>query len=147
MASFSTTEIPVSNATSKQSAGFIENKGQIIDQNNKPNSAVLYLLNSPGMNVQLRRGGFSYDVYEIIHPDKTDSTRPNPIPNKYDSLSLSFHRIDFDFLVHNKQDIVTDGRSVDFTNFYTAGTPSNVHGYSRITYKNFYDRIDLVCKV
>ncbi len=39
-----------------QPAGFIENKGQIIDQNNKPNPYVLYLLNTPGMNVQLRRG-------------------------------------------------------------------------------------------
>jgi hypothetical protein len=44
---------------------FIENKGQIIDQNNRPNPAVLYLLNTPGMNVQLRRGGFSYDLYRI----------------------------------------------------------------------------------
>ena len=44
--------------------GFIENKGQIIDQNNKPNPAVLYLLNTPGMNVQLRKGGFSYDLYQ-----------------------------------------------------------------------------------
>ena len=43
--------------------GFIENKGQIIDQNHKPNPAVLYLLNTPGMNVQLRKGGFSYDLY------------------------------------------------------------------------------------
>ena len=37
--------------------GFIENKEQIIDQNNKLNPAVLYLLNTPGMNVQLRKGG------------------------------------------------------------------------------------------
>ena len=42
--------------------GFIENKEQIIDQNNKLNPAVLYLLNTPGMNVQLRKGGFSYDL-------------------------------------------------------------------------------------
>jgi hypothetical protein len=62
--SFSTNEIPVNNSTPKQRAGFIENKGQIIDQDNKPNPAVLYLLNTPGMNVQLRKGGFSYDLYE-----------------------------------------------------------------------------------
>lgn len=48
----------------KSNSAFIENKGQIIDQNNNPNPAVLYLLNTPGMNVQLRKGGFSYDVYE-----------------------------------------------------------------------------------
>ncbi|MEI6436815.1 MAG: hypothetical protein WCP32_18470 [Bacteroidota bacterium] len=38
--------------------GFIENKGQIIDQDNKPNPSVLYLLNTPGMNVQLSGGVF-----------------------------------------------------------------------------------------
>ncbi len=49
---------------------FIENKGQIIDQNNKPNPGVLYLLNTPGMNVQLRKGGFSYDLYRISNIDQ-----------------------------------------------------------------------------
>ena len=49
--------------------GFIENKGQIINQNNKPNPAVLYLLNTPGMNVQLRASGWSYDVYKVESSD------------------------------------------------------------------------------
>jgi len=44
-------------------AGFYENRGQIKDQNNKPNAAVKFLLSSPGFNVQLRQTGFSYDTY------------------------------------------------------------------------------------
>ncbi len=44
--------------------GFKENKGQIIDQNGKPNDAVKYLLNSAGLNVQIKTNGFSYDIYE-----------------------------------------------------------------------------------
>ncbi|MBL6964823.1 MAG: hypothetical protein ISR55_13455, partial [Bacteroidetes bacterium] len=47
------------------SLGFIENRGQIIDQHNKPNPDVRYLLNMPGMNVQLKSNGFSYDAYII----------------------------------------------------------------------------------
>jgi len=47
------------------SSGFIENKGQIIDQHYKPNPGVLYLLNTPGLNVQLRKNGFSYDLYRV----------------------------------------------------------------------------------
>ena len=47
------------------SIGFIENKGQIVDQKNKPNPSVKYLLNTNGLNVQLREKGFSYDVYEV----------------------------------------------------------------------------------
>jgi hypothetical protein len=42
----------------KQTIGFKENKGQIIDQNGKPNDAVKYLLNLAGLNVQLKRMDF-----------------------------------------------------------------------------------------
>ena len=49
-----------------KSIGFIENKGQIVDQNGRKNNAVKYLLNTNGLNVQLRQNGFSYDVYETI---------------------------------------------------------------------------------
>lgn len=51
--------------SSKANYGFIENKGQIIDQHDKPNPSCLYLLNSSGLNVQLRKNGFSYDAYQI----------------------------------------------------------------------------------
>ena len=44
-------------------AGFYENKGQIVDQNYKPNPDVKYLLCSSYFNVQLRQTGFSYDTY------------------------------------------------------------------------------------
>ena len=43
---------------------FIKNHGQIIDQDGKSNTKVLYLLNTSGLNVQFRKSGFSYDVYE-----------------------------------------------------------------------------------
>ncbi len=54
----------------KSPSAFIENKGQIVDQKYKPNPEVLYLLNTPGFNVQLRRGGFSYDLYRISNIDQ-----------------------------------------------------------------------------
>ena len=57
----------------KKATGFIENKGQIVDQNNIPNKNVLYLFNSNGMNIQLRRGGFSYDVYANEEKEDKDS--------------------------------------------------------------------------
>src|SRR6185312_9850886 len=51
--------------------GFYENKGQIVDQNNKPNPGVKYLCTGNGLNVQLRQTGFSYDTY-------TDQAPLNP---------------------------------------------------------------------
>jgi hypothetical protein len=41
---------------------FYENKGQIIDQDGKENLDVKYLFHSAGLNVQLKKNGFSYDV-------------------------------------------------------------------------------------
>jgi beta-lactam-binding protein with PASTA domain len=43
---------------------FYENSGQVVDQNLKANTTVKYLFNSNGLNVQLKKNGFSYDVYE-----------------------------------------------------------------------------------
>ncbi len=47
----------------KDKNAFVENKGQLLDQNGKPNTSVKYLLNMPGLNVQLRSTGFSYDAW------------------------------------------------------------------------------------
>jgi hypothetical protein len=54
---FSQFESKIYKEDSKQSFAFIENKGQVIDQDNNLNPAVLYLLNTPGFNVQLRLKG------------------------------------------------------------------------------------------
>jgi len=46
------------------SFGFIENKGQVVDQNHQPNRQVKYLLDNQGsgIQVQLKENGFSYEV-------------------------------------------------------------------------------------
>ena len=139
----------------KRSCGFIENKGQIIDQNNKPNPAVLYLLNTPGMNVQLRKTGFSYDVYAVHYkpnPHPLSSASNNNVKPLIQSDSLipefNFHRIDFDLQKINPDYIIeTSGRSADYLNYYTAGVPAGgvsfICNFQRVTYKNIYSNIDL----
>ncbi len=94
-------------AQNNKSIGFIENKGQIVDQNLKENKKVKYFLTPNGLNVQIREKGFSYDVYETkkvsytkkdkeffginsdSHTESNDSTQH--------SLEYIFHRIDIDF--------------------------------------------------
>src|ERR1044071_7928404 len=81
---------------------FIENKGQITDQHRKPNSEVLYLYNGNGLNVQLRKNGFSYDIWQ-----------------KEEGGLFRFNRIDIDFV--NRSTTMTtraSGRSADVLNFY-----------------------------
>ena len=131
--------------------GFIENKGQIIDQNNNPNPAVLFLLNTPGMNVQLRRGGFSYDLYRISNIEQ----RISKDEREYDKHSgigtggeVHLHRIDFDLAGTNPGcEIVSSGSSSGWLNYYTTGTTVEgatfVHSYQTVTCRNIYPKIDL----
>ncbi|MFI5221579.1 MAG: PKD domain-containing protein [Bacteroidia bacterium] len=112
---------------------FIENKGQIIDKDNFPNPSVRYLFNSNGLNIQLRKNGFSYDTY------KRTSQPPD---------SIFFHRVDIEFIGANANpQIISEHPSEDYTNYYTAGTPEegvlNVRTFQKVTYKNLYEEIDL----
>ena len=61
-------------ANTKPAIGFIENKGQIHDQNFKANTAVKYLLSVPGMNIQLKQNSFSYDTY-LVEQKNTETIR------------------------------------------------------------------------
>src|SRR5690606_4305125 len=75
--------------------GFIENKGQIINQNNQPAKEVLYLLNTPGLNVQLRKGGFSYDTYITEGEKLNEPLQPATATNqKMPERLRKFHRVD-----------------------------------------------------
>jgi hypothetical protein len=94
---------------------FIKNEGQIIDQNGNFNNQVLYLLNTPGLNVQLRRDGFSYDVYEkqFIEVKSQAGLCNKPVfkslvsKNNCDPLISEklFHRVDINFLGCSKFDL------------------------------------------
>ncbi|MFN3754380.1 T9SS type B sorting domain-containing protein [Flavobacterium sp.] len=136
----------------KQSAGFIENKGQIVDQNGKPNEAVKYLLNSKGLNVQLRKNGFSYDIYETKKIDLPLSDQNSWLLKKSTSdyeLVYSYHRIDIDFVNSNpKAKFVTEGKSTDYDNYYNVVSKpegvSNVYKFEKVTYVNIYPNIDVV---
>ena len=141
--------------------GFIENKGQLMDQNGKPNTAVKYLLNSKGLNVQIKKDGFSYDVYEtkkhkikhviderVAFPniEKTDKKAPDY------NLEYVFHRIDIDFVNANPHaELIMDQASTDYDNYYNIpNRPEgivNVHKYQQITYKNIYPNIDVIFSI
>jgi gliding motility-associated-like protein len=139
--------------------GFKENKGQIIDQKGKPNNTVKYLLNSGGLNVQLKKNGFSYDVYEAkkhpINHSHDEKKKPLPFPPKDNdnlpdyTLDYQFHRIDIDFVNSNpKVELTTEEKSLDYDNYYNVPNKPEgvlmVHQYKQITYKNIYPNIDVV---
>lgn len=115
-------------ATFTGTTGFIQNKGQIFDQNNQPNPEVRYLLPlARGLNVQLRRDGFSYDTY------RKDAN----------SECLSLHRVDIDFLFANvHSEIVAEKAAEGLLHFPSLGI-ADVQQFQKITYRNIYPQIDL----
>jgi hypothetical protein len=124
-----------------KSIGFIENKGQIVDEYGRTNSKVLYILNTNGLNVQLRKGGFSYDVYE---PELNAHSKLTS-----DSIKYNFHRIDIDFLNSNPNAILkAEVKSADYDHYYTNSAFPNgvlfVHRYKRVTYQDIYPAVDVV---
>lgn len=143
---FSSLSAQVSSVQNSPS-GFIENKGQLIDQNNVLNPKVKYLLSLPSLNVQLKQNSFSYDVYstEVKHVDAPGEE----IDEKNNQQILyHFHRIDIEFIGANANpEIVNEGRFDQSLNYYTTGTPESgiqgVSSYSKVTYKDLYPGIDL----
>lgn len=136
---------------------FYENKGQIVDQDEKDNSDVKYLYHSAGLNVQLRSSGFSYDIYETKKPPNPNSSKnnKNKISNGNDYhfdefiYEKSFHRIDIELINSNKNSkIIAEGKSPDYDNYYNIPNKpkgiTNVHRFQKVLYKNIYPNIDLV---
>ena len=142
----------------KADKGFIKNYGQVVDQNGVSNDRVRYLLNTRGLNVQLRSTGFSYDVYErktlpasfnwLKHIEKL--FKPKNQFEHHDSIqtSLSFHRVDIDFLdTSTNLKIEEYERARAYYNYYNVPDCqegiTHVPFYKRIVYKNLYKGIDL----
>jgi len=136
---------------------FYENKGQIIDQDGKENNDVKYLFHSNGLNVQLRSGGFSYDIYEtkkIVNPNfskKTENTLPSPNHYNIDEYIYEklIHRVDIDLVNSNQEaTIIAEGKSPDYDNYYNLPNNhkgvTNVYRHQKVRYKNVYPHIDLV---
>ncbi len=132
--------------------GFIENKGQIIDQNNQPNPGVLYLYNGNGLRVQLRKGGFSYEVIHTVKTPKAIINRETTgkFASETDSFNISYevHRVDINFKDGNKNATVKPYEAAnDYINYYTTATPeegiTQVQHFQKVIYENVYPNIDI----
>lgn len=137
-------------AISKSQFGFIKNNGQIIDQNNQPNTAVKYLYNGNGLNVLLRNEGFSYELYKSskVLKDFSSLTAINKNPVDSFDFSIESHRIDIVFEgASSDLEIVPLLAKNSMVNFYTTGVGSNgiteVNHFNKVLYRNVYPNIDV----
>ena len=110
-----------------ESVTFIENKGQVRDQNHECRPDVLFSGMANGMVYHLRNNGISYQL-----------------TNRKDNQS-NIYRVDLNWMNVNKNIIIqTEGVLKGFDNYYTGSVPVlNVKSYSGVIYKNIYNNIDL----
>ncbi len=127
--------------------GYMENRGQMMDQNGQPNHAVRYLLHRPGLNLQLRDDGFSYDVYALEREALPASDPEAPFDrNAERGLSTYLlHRIDVRWNGTAATRIEAEGPSTEHLGFVGPhGTVEGVRHYARVTYQEITPGIDLV---
>ncbi|MFN4082028.1 MAG: SBBP repeat-containing protein [Bacteroidia bacterium] len=130
--------------------GFIENKGQIIDQYHKLNKEVLFLFQTGNLQVQLKQNGFSYEVQKLVTKSLTSGQEiiPTVLSNDSFQSDLFVHRVDISFLNANQNATIEASEPFsDFINYYTTSTPEagivNVNHYQKVLYKNIYPNIDV----
>jgi hypothetical protein len=129
-------------------SGFVQNRGQIRDQHDQPNTQVLYLWNGSGLNVQLRANGFSYDTWlQETDSVKLAAYQANPeAPGAADTLLMRMHRVDINFPGANPAPQIIAEEEMESTINIVGGGQNNFQGiaqFGKVTYKNLYPGIDL----
>ncbi|OYU95983.1 MAG: hypothetical protein CFE21_06100 [Bacteroidetes bacterium B1(2017)] len=131
--------------------GFIENKGQFVDQDNQKNLDVTYVFFGSTLNVQLRNDGFSYELYRCQTDTQTQSSPAPKGPFKYGTPPPSFQkliqRIDISFIGASTPQITPVNAAPDVLNFHSTGEfPSSYEGinhYQKVVYQSIYPNIDI----
>lgn len=132
---------------------FIENKGQLADENGKLLPDIKYYGRDKGVNIYCRQQMLSFVFTKTTFKDKANAS--NEIPSKFDEPEIDkvdYERMDMIFVGSNANaPILTSGQKETYLNYYLAHTPeqgiTNVHQFEKLTYKNIYNQIDLVIYV
>ncbi len=143
--------------STNQPSRFTENKGQVTDQDGNLRNDVKYIYSAPGFKAIFKANNFSYEVYMAEKkPAETSEATVKPqeyhMPDKFNKpgdVIVTSNRIDIELPGANKNpQIIAEGKSTDYNNYYLAYTPQegvqNVYSYNKITYKNIWPKIDLV---
>ncbi len=145
-----TTDDPTDNAH----FGFIENKGQIHDQNGNARSDIRFLYYNDDFKLILTNSGFSYEFVktDYLQPGNSESGTPAELEDENEveyRCNFTTNRIDIDLEKPNKNaQITAEGSSPFYRNYFNEYTGAKgikrIHSFSKVTYSNIYNGIDLV---
>jgi gliding motility-associated-like protein len=142
-------EIPgISKAPSKSNF-FTENKGQMIDLNGDAVPFVLFKAESPGLNMFITEKGLTYMLFKGEEEEKKNSVGDNFGGSADEQIEFEWNRVDvlLKGAVIKKENIIKEGASTYFKQFYIAHCPNGVgqvYDYEKITIKDVYPGIDWV---
>ena len=125
--------------------GFIENKGQIFNQDYKSNEDVLFLYAGKGIKIQLRKSGYSYELFKIKNaPQPLAGTCPFET-STHQSPSIESYRVDVDFLgMTTPTEIIKENKSTGCLNYFVCGKEAaQVFSYGKVIYKNVFKNTDI----
>ncbi|HYV94499.1 MAG TPA: T9SS type A sorting domain-containing protein [Chitinophagales bacterium] len=134
--------------------GYIENKGQIHDQNGNARSDIRFMYYDDQFKLTLRNTGFSYEFVrtDYLQPGNTESGTAKEIEDENEVEYIpqyTVNRIDIAFEKTNSNvEVISEGQSPFYRNYFNEYTGykgiKRIHSFSTVTYKNIYNGIDLV---
>jgi hypothetical protein len=132
--------------------GFIENKGQLVVDNERPDTRTLYYFQGMGMDVCLRSNGFSYVLWMRNEEPITgpcDDLPDDGLRSRAPAATYASQRIDVTFEQASAQGHVeADDPRAGYFNYYTTGLPvegiTQVRHFGTVTYHDLYPHIDVV---
>ncbi len=125
-------------------SAFAQNKGQIIDQNNQLNEEVLFFYSGNGLKIQLRKSGYSYELFSVNGEPKNSNDKFKSA-NDLLNTKIITNRVDVDFIGMNSNvEIVAEQKSNAVANYFISGKKiADVHFFNKVTYKNVFPKIDI----
>jgi hypothetical protein len=145
----------------KKQLHFLENKGQVKDQNNNPRNDIQFSVPGNGISLFVGDGQLHYQFYKAISERQMAGTQRGlqSLGKKAEAVQYSMYRMDVELLGANKHAQVTKEKKDELVmRYYTVQdmdlTRGNtrkgeragleVRSYDKISYKDIYPNIDWV---
>lgn len=126
--------------------GFVENKGQVIDQNGNINNEILYIHHQGDLKITLRQNGFSYEKIKSELSEKEILAKAKDQKSDF-KIPMQVHRVDFVF-PQSPKSVTASLPKRHLLNFYkNNSTITDVQTFEKITYYGVSRGIDVVFSI
>jgi hypothetical protein len=135
-----------------QPVEFLENKGQIMNSDNKPAKNVFFKAEAPGIDLYITQSGLSYVFTHLIEKEKSEKEirrEKSSGVTEEEKININYERIDLNLVGAQikKENIIKEDTGIAYYNYLLGpGSQSIYHvkKYKKITIKNIYEGIDWV---